>query len=128
MKIKYAQSLFLFICLIWIVVWILPQYYKVFENLGIGQILFSIKFCSLSMSHYNWCVVRLEPCDSSWLSSLPYYIDCLTHSHGCFYWFKFLIQSNQHTWIHRKCQVVEEVMMFTTNKGVHVCACIDRCD
>lgn len=105
---------------LWLVVWILPQDKEVLDYTGLWNVLFCSQFCTLCASNEDWSVMSLETCDLLCLTSLTDCIYCVTYSDLGLNWLQFFIQSDEHAWVDRQSQVVEEVMVLATDESLHI--------
>lgn len=62
----------------------------------------------------------LEPSDLPGLARLPNSVNGIANAYGCLDRLKLLIERDKHAWVHAQGQVEQEIVIFTTNKCVHV--------
>ena len=69
--------------------------------------------------------MRLETSDFAGLSGLSNCVYGHSDASLRFDRLELLVQSDEHARVHRKRQVIQEVMVFAADKGTHVRACVD---
>lgn len=70
--------------------------------------------------------MNLETCDGFWLACGSNGVNSLTNLDGDFHILEVLVEGDQHAWVHREDQIVEEIVVVTTDEQVHVCGSVQH--
>jgi len=126
---NYFSSFFLFFIHNWSnILRIAPQDYKILEHRGFRYKLFAVEFCALAITYQDRSLVRLKARYPAGLAGLAHGVYRVAHSHRRLQRLEFLIKSDQHAWVHRQCQVVQEEVVLPAEECVHFSGCEDRCE
>lgn len=102
------------------VVGVRPQDDKVLENGSLRDELFSGQFSSLALTNKYGSIVGLEPSNLLGLTCLTNSIDGNTDAYLGLDGLHIFVDSQKHARVDRECEVVEEVMVFSTDEGLHI--------
>ena len=121
---------FLFILLIiflFFIIGIFPDYHKVLHTGIVWKILFSCKFGSFILANENGCFMNLEPSYGFWLTCGSNVINSLSNFHRYLDILKFIIESHEHSWVHGKDEIIQEIMILATDESFHISGSIKNC-
>ena len=111
-----------------LVVGILLYDHKVLHDIIIGQVFFSGDFSSLTEADEHRSMMLLETGDGLGLACSTHGVYSLTNLDRYFYVFKLLIECHAPSWVPWEDQVVQEVMVLSTDEGVHVSRSVEYCE
>ena len=94
---KLVTSLFLvlYVVVVWLVIRVLTQDHKVFQNRSLRDKLFRGKLCAFAVLDEHWRVVSLEACDFLRLARLTDGVDRLTDTHLGVNWLEVFVELHE---------------------------------
>jgi hypothetical protein len=121
---SYFSFLLLFFDFWLFVVWVFAQYDKVLHNLSLAEVFLRGELSSLLLADQDWGVMSLETSDLLGLAGGADGVNCVSNSDLCLDWLEAFIESNQHARVDRKGQVIQEVVVFSDDEGLHISAAV----
>ena len=92
---------------------LLLQDNKSFHNGRQGDVIFGGQFGSFAVSQKDGRRVRLEAGDGLGFAGLAHHVDGLSHPHRNGQRSQFFVEGDQHSWLQRSCQRVQQIMRLT---------------
>ena len=87
---------FLIVVLFGLVFWVWPQDQEVLDNWCLGQEFVGGQLGPLALAYQDWCVVRLEACDSLRLTGLTDSVHCVADTHLSLDRLELFVESDEH--------------------------------